>query len=294
MSHNGSRVLTPGRDDLGVFASKVLRGGWLVAACLLLSIASARSEYRIDAGDVIEIVVARVPDLQRRVTVKADGTISFPLLGTMLVGGSTPAQLQVKVQSILAAKVFQQRAADGREVEMAIDPAEITANVVEWRPVYLNGDVSKPGEYGFRPFMTVRQAIAMSGGYDVLRMRMVNPLSELADLRSTHVALWAELAKDQAQIWRIKSELGDNDNVNQSVLLDVPLPRSRVLEIVKIEAEQLALNQADHETQKAFLRRAIKQGEEQIAILSDQQQKEDQGVKADAAELQKMIELYGK
>jgi polysaccharide biosynthesis/export protein len=125
-------------------------------------------------------------------------------------------------------------------------------------------------------------------------MRMGQPLSELADLRSAYVSLWAELAKDQTQIWRIKSELGDSDNVDQSVLLDVPLPRSKIMEIVKIESEQLTMSQADHEKQKAFLRYAIKQGEEQIAILTDQQQKEDQGVKADAAELQKTIELYGK
>src|ERR1700754_4012935 len=132
MLRNGWRMDLPFPvgDDLGIFATRVLMGGWLVAACLLLSIVPARSEYRIDAGDVIEIIVARVPDLQRRVTVKPDGTISFPLLGTIVVAGSTPAQLQVKVQSILAAKVFQQRATDGREIEMAIEPAEITANVV--------------------------------------------------------------------------------------------------------------------------------------------------------------------
>jgi len=154
--------------------------------------------------------------------------------------------------------------------------------------------VSKPGEYGYRPFMTVRQAIAMSGGYDVLRMRMVQPLNELADLRSSYVSLWIELAKDQAHIWRIKSELGDPDNVDQNVLMNVPLPRSVILQIINVESEQLALNQADHDKQKAFLRHLIKRGEEQIAILLDQQQKEDQGVQADTADLQKALESYGK
>ena len=285
---------TPGSEYLAIFVTQILRSGWLAAVCLLFCIDPARSEYRIDAGDVIEIIVARTPDLQRRVTVKADGSISFPLLGTLFVAGSTPAQLQVKVQSILAPKVFQQRAADGREVEVAIDPAEITASVVEWRPVYLNGDVSKPGEYGYRPFMTARHAIAMSGGYDVLRTRMDHALSELADLRSTYISLWVELAKDQIQVWRIKSELGDEDNVDQNVLMDVPLPRSKILQIIKIKSEHLAVSQADHEKQKTFLRHSIKQGEEQIAVLLAQQQKEDQGVQADTADLQKALKSYGK
>ena len=42
----------------------------------------------------------------------------------------------------------------------------VVATVVEYRPIYVNGDVSKPGEHPFRPQMTVRQAVALSGGYD--------------------------------------------------------------------------------------------------------------------------------
>jgi polysaccharide biosynthesis/export protein len=296
MPHTGSRMCPSlGRkDDLAIPLTRVLQGGWVTAVCLLLFILPARAEFPIDAGDVIEIIVARMPDLQRRVTVKPDGSISFPLLGTISVAGSTPAQLQAKVQSILAAKVFQQRAADGRQIETAIDPAEIIAAVVERRPVYVNGDVFKPGEYAYRPFMTVRQAIAMSGGYDVLRMRMGYQRTEIADLRSTYISLWAEIAKDRSQIWRIKSELGDDDNVDQSVLLDVPSPLSKMMQqVIKIESEQLAISQADNEKQKAFLKSAIEQGEEQIVILTQQQQKEEQGVKADTADLQKAIELYG-
>lgn len=297
MPCTGSRMFPhpEGRDDLAIPVTRVLQMGWMIAVCLLLFIPLARAENRIDAGDVIEIIVARVPDLQRRVTVKPDGAISFPLLGTIAVAGSTPAQLQAKVQSILAAKVFQQRAADGRQIETAIDPAEITATVVEWRPVYVNGDVSKPGEYPYRPFMTVRQAIAMSGGYDVPRMRMGHQPTELADLRSTYISLWAEIAKDRTQIWRIKSELGDDDNVDQSALLDVPPPVSKMTQqVIKIESEQLAISQADHERQKAFLKNAIARGEEQIVVLTKQQQKEEQGVEADTAELQKAIDSFGK
>jgi polysaccharide biosynthesis/export protein len=266
----------------------------VVAACFLLSVVPARPEYRVDTGDVIEIFVARVPDLQRRVTVKMDGTISFPLLGTIVVSGLSPSQLQAKIQSILATKVFQQRASDGREVELAIDPDIVTATVVEYRPIYVNGDVSKPGEYPYRPFMTARQAVAMSGGYDLMRARMVNPFFESADLRSEYASLWIELAKLQTRVWRIKTELGDKDNVDPDALLDVPLSRATISQTVKVETEQLAVSQADHQRQKAYLQRSIRQGDEQIAVLSEQQHQEDQGVRSDNEELQKVLELYGK
>jgi len=298
MQHLGPRTNSDAHwhcDGSRIFdARRACKWSLFAVACFLLSVGPARSEYHIDAGDVIEIFVARVPDLQRRVTVKLDGSISFPLLGTLPAAGLSPRELQVRVQSILAIKVFQQRAADGREIEIAINPADIMVTVVEYRPVYVNGDVAKPGEYGYRPFMTARQVVAMSGGYDILRAGARHPLIELADLRSTYASLWAELAKEQVQVWRIKSELGDKDNVDQDVLLDVPLSCSAISQIVRVEAEQLALRQADHQRQKAFLQSSIEQGEKQIAVLTQQQEKEEQGAQVDSEELKKVLELYGR
>jgi polysaccharide export outer membrane protein len=43
----------------------------------------------------------------------------------------------------------------------------------EQRPVYLNGDVSRPGEQRYRLGLTVRQAIALAGGYHIMRFRMI-------------------------------------------------------------------------------------------------------------------------
>ena len=169
----------------------------LLAACFLCSLVSARAEYGVDAGDVIEIFVARVPDLQRRVSVTLDGTISFPLLGTVAVAGLSPSQLQAKIQAILATKVFQQRVSDGREIEVTIDPDEVTASVVEYRPIYVNGDVSKPGEYAYRAFMTAHQAIAMSGGFDLLHMR-TNPWARPSDILSRQRLPLSEWARKAA------------------------------------------------------------------------------------------------
>jgi polysaccharide export outer membrane protein len=137
----------------------------LIAVALTCSIAPAKADYRLHAGDILEISVARLPELKHRVPVQLDGTISFPLLGTMSVAGMSAADLQAKVQATLAAKVFRQRTPDGRENSVTIDPDEVTAKIVEYRPIYVNGDVARPGQQVFRPLMTVRQAVALSGGY---------------------------------------------------------------------------------------------------------------------------------
>ena len=83
--------------------------------------------------------------------------------------------------------------------------------MAEYRPIYVNGDVSKPGEYPYRPATTARQVIAVAGRYDIMHIRMNNPYLESADLRSEHASLWTEFAKEQAHMWRIKNELGDTE-----------------------------------------------------------------------------------
>jgi polysaccharide export outer membrane protein len=275
-------------------ASRFVKRGLVTVGFLCSIVPAAAADYQIDVGDVIEIMVARVPELQRRVPVKSDGTISFPLLGTLLVAGLSPSEVEANIQADLATKIFRQRTPDGRENAVAIEPEEVTATVVQHRPIYVNGDVSKPGEQAFRPFMTVRQAIALSGGYDILRLRMENPILLSADLRGEYESLWTEFAKERARVSRLNTELGEKDTLDQKLLADVPIPPSRKAEIVRVEAEYLQTEQADYEREKAFLQHSITQGDEQIKVLSEQNAKEEQGVQADAEELQRINELFGK
>ncbi|MEW6642048.1 MAG: polysaccharide biosynthesis/export family protein [Pseudomonadota bacterium] len=276
---------------------RTIRSGWWLAV-LLCAVAPAQADYRLHVGDVIEISVARAPELKQRVPVQLDGSISFPMLGHLAVVGLTPADMQARVQAILATKVFRQKLSDGRENEIWIDHDEVIATIAEYRPIYVNGDVSRPGEYAYRPLMTVRQAVAVSGGYELMRYRILNPVLESADLRADYEALWIEFAKEQAHAWRLKAELGQGKGVMKSLdqgsLTDLPLAKSMVADIVSVEAAQLQARRTDRDRQKAFLERAIAKSEEQIGILSVQQKEEEQGAQADVEELQRVVDLFGK
>ena len=267
---------------------------FVLAVALLCSITPAKAEYKLHVGDVIEISVARLPELKQRVPIQLDGTISFPLLGTLPVVSLSPAEMQAKVQAVLAAKVFRQRTSDGRENSVTIEPDEVTATVVEYRPIYVNGDVSKPGEQAYRPLMTVRQAVALSGGYDVVRLRMNNPILEAADLQAEYESLWTEYAREQAHVWRLRLELGQESTIDQKTLLDVPVARSTAVAIVNVEAEQLRTRQADAQAERTFLERGIAQADEQIKILSEQQKTEDQAAQADVEELERAKDLLNR
>ena len=143
------RLHTEQGDRLGSERIRIRKlrdvGAGLTIACLMSSVGPATAEYRVGVGDVIEILVARVPELQRRVTVQPDGRISFPMLGSVSVAGLFPSEMESRIQAMMATKVFRQRSSDGREYAVAIEGDEVTAGVAQYRPVYVKGDVSKPG-----------------------------------------------------------------------------------------------------------------------------------------------------
>jgi polysaccharide export outer membrane protein len=265
----------------------------LVAVGLTISV-QAKAEYRVNVGDVLEVAVAGVPELRQRAPVQVDGNISLPLVGMLPVAGLPLPEIRAKIGAALTSKVFRQRTVDGREVVVVIDADQVTATVAEYRPVYVNGDVSKPGEYAYRPASTARQLIAMAGGYDIMHIRMNNPYLESADLRSEYGSLWTELAKEQARMWRIKVELGEGTQINPATLTDVPIARSAISEIVNAESEYLKTKQNDYQQEKEFLQRSVRQGDEEVRVLSEQQQKDEEGLQSDVEDLRKASDLFAK
>src|SRR5215813_12656185 len=195
----------------------------LVALALLLP-SPAFAEYRLAIGDVVETSVVGIPELRQRSQVSQDGEILLPLGGQMQVNGLTIAEVRDKVRQLVPKKEFRRRNEDGREYPVIIAPSDVQIAVAEYRPVYLNGDVAKPGEQPFRPGLTVRQAIALAGGYDVMRFRMNNPFLEQSDIKGQYQSLWAEFAKEQVHVARLHAELDRRTDIDAKQLTEVPLP----------------------------------------------------------------------
>lgn len=277
----------------GSSAGRCIKWG-LVAVGLTIFVTQAKAEYLVNVGDVLEVAVAGVPELRYRAPVQIDGNISLPLAGMLPVAGLSLSQIQAKVGAALASKVFRQRNSDGREITVVLDADEVTTTVAEYRPIYVNGDVSKPGEYPYRPSTTVRQIIAVAGGYDIMHMRMNNVYLESADLRSQYASLWTEFAEEKARIWRIKAELGDSSQIDPASMKDVPIPFSTISEIVHTETEFLKTKESDYQREKAFLQRGVREGDEQVNVLSAQQKTEEEAYQSDLDELQKVNDLFGK
>lgn len=256
--------------------------------------AARAAEYHLAPGDTIEFSTVATADLKTRVTVRLDGAVTLPLVGDVQVAGLTVPQLRAKLQNEMASKVYRRRSEDGREVPVMLAPDEISVSVSEYRPIYVNGDVSKPGEQPFRPGMTVRQAIALAGGYDIMHFRMDNPFLEQADFQSEYNAMWTEYAKDQTVIARLNAELDNADSFDSKTLLETPLPKEQTARMVDIEQQQLAARNSTYRKDRSYLEDAMKKEDGRIAVLADQQKREKEGVDADVAEYDRVNGLFEK
>lgn len=129
---------------------------WLFAVTVVLGVASVtvaqEAAYILAVGDPIRIHVFEEPDLTfDRLQINDAGSIAFPFLGEIKAAGKTTTQLQ-------------QLIVQGLKPDYLLDPI-VTVTVLEYRPFFLDGEVTRPGNYPFQPGgLTLRQAITMAGG----------------------------------------------------------------------------------------------------------------------------------
>src|SRR6266700_133168 len=238
----------------------------LLAVALCCSLNPARAEYRLQGGDVVEISVSGVPELRQRAPIQLDGSVTFPVVGTFMVEGVEFSEIRTKLQSAVASKIFRVRTPDGKEISRMFERDEVAATIVEYRPVFVTGAVTRPGEQTFRPRMTARQALASAGGFSALARANATSF-DAANLRSEYITDWLTLAREHARVWRIKTELGENIELEQKAVPPAPVPDATISQIVNLEIEYRKASASDHERQKDFLRRSIQEADKQTLVL---------------------------
>lgn len=282
-----SKRLTGSRTRLAVGRAQTLTRGCLLAALL---VTPAAAEYRVQQGDTIEIEVAGIPELKQRSTVQPDGAMAFPLVGAIGVEGLTPEQLRSAVQTQLAKKIYRARTNDGREILTVIQSDEVSAAIVAYRPVYVTGDVAKPGEQTFLPGMTIRQTLALAGGIDIGARFMRDPIV----LRSDYGLALADFVTATAKIARITAELNGRAELAPLDFSDASLPSERLAEIEKSESALLEARMGEYERERNFLKSSLDQSDERISVVQKQQTEEEEGTRADTAELKRLVDLLSR
>lgn len=113
--------------------------------------AAPEPSYTLDSGDKLRVVVFGQEGLSASYAVDTSGNITMPLIGAVRARGMTAAGLQ---QSIVA----KLRNGYVREPHVAVE-------VELYRPFFILGEVTLPGQYPYVPNMTVETAVAIAGGY---------------------------------------------------------------------------------------------------------------------------------
>lgn len=109
------------------------------------------ADYHLGSGDKVRVTVFGEDTLTGEYLVGGSGKISLPLVGEVQAGGLTISQFQNEIISVLK---------DG----YITDP-KVSAEVLNYRPFYILGEVQKPGEYPYSNGLTVLNAVATANGF---------------------------------------------------------------------------------------------------------------------------------
>jgi polysaccharide export outer membrane protein len=231
-----------------------MRPDLITAVMLIIPLISspAAASYKLGPGDVLEIAVFGLPEYNRKVTVNVDGDVSLPFVGEIRAAGMSLPELRAAL-------------ADELERKGTVNDAQVTVELAEHRPFYISGDVAKPGAHPYRPGLTVRHAIAIAGGVDVMRYRSGNPMLLAPDIQSEHSAAWMELVKSQARLIGLKAELDGSETADFSLLTNAPIRKQLVTSFIDLERRNLKDRLAAHRSEIEFLRNAVARAKEQIA-----------------------------
>ncbi len=108
-------------------------------------------EYRLGPADKLRVNVFGEEALTGEFLVGGSGKISLPLIGEVQAAGLTISQFQEEIAAALR--------------QGYINTPRVSAEVLNYRPFYILGEVNKPGEYPYTNSLTVLNAVATAEGF---------------------------------------------------------------------------------------------------------------------------------
>jgi protein involved in polysaccharide export with SLBB domain len=107
--------------------------------------------FRVGVGDKLKVEVFGEPELTADPEVDASGNVALPLLGNVPAKGKTIEEFS---------GLFRQRLAQG----YLMNP-QVSVQVLNYRPIYVQGEVKHGGEVPYKPGLSLADAVALAGGY---------------------------------------------------------------------------------------------------------------------------------
>ena len=109
------------------------------------------TEYVLGSGDQLRLIVFGEENLSGEFVVDSRGYIAMPLIGEVEAGQKTIREFQ--------------RAVENKLLDGYLKDPRVSAEVLNFRPYYILGEVTTSGEYPFSNGLTVLNAVATAGGF---------------------------------------------------------------------------------------------------------------------------------
>lgn len=114
-------------------------------------VVDTKGPYQLDTGDTVRVTVYGEADLSNTYRIDDGGAIAFPLVGPVQVRGVTTKVAASRLAAALANGYM-------RNPDVAVE-------VAEYRPFFIQGEITNAGQFQYVYGMTVRAAVSTSGGF---------------------------------------------------------------------------------------------------------------------------------
>lgn len=147
------------------------------------------------AGDTVSVEIYGRPDLSVERTIGESGRLALPLAGRIDVDGLTISEIEESIAELL-------------ESAALVENPSVAAEFVRRRNISVLGDVAVPGSYAWLPGLTVREALALSGGDGFVAGRGLSMELEVLSTLASEAALVADINVLEAREARLLAEEG--------------------------------------------------------------------------------------
>jgi len=129
---------------------------------VLLAPMALAQEYKVKPGDMLQVEVLEDPSLNRQVLVLPDGSVSFPMAGTIDASGKSVPEVKNALSSAMAGNFVTPPTVFVGLSSLGKPKSSGNGGTVE---VYVMGEVGKPGKYKIKRGTTILQFVAEMGGF---------------------------------------------------------------------------------------------------------------------------------